>query len=54
MEKHVLVTIRIPAETTGIRYVCRNDGGRDAETNVKMGMIVRVEQEEEEGGRDHE
>lgn len=54
MEKHVLVTIRIPAEATGIRYVCRSDGGYDAETDVAIGMIVRVEQEEEEGGRDHE
>lgn len=54
MEKHVLVTIRIPAEATGIRYVCRSDDGFDAETDVKLGMIVRVDQEEKEGGRDHE
>lgn len=51
----MLITIRIPDKAVKILYVEDTGGGYESEPkSVTMGMIVRVEEERNDGERDGE
>lgn len=50
----MLITLRVPDDAVGIKYYTRGEDGFSTECDVTMGMIVRVEHEENEGGKEHE
>ena len=43
----MLITIRVPDETTEIYYATKNADGYSETKNVTMGMFVKIESEEE-------
>ena len=43
----MLITIRVPDETTEIYYATKNVDGYSKTKSVTMGMFVKVESEEE-------
>ena len=43
----MLITIRVPDETTEIYYATKNVDGYSETKSVTMGMFVKVESEEE-------
>ncbi|MGM9574015.1 MAG: hypothetical protein ACI3VJ_06295 [Hominicoprocola sp.] len=43
----MLITIRVPDETTEIYYATKNEDGYSETKSVTMGMFIKVECEEE-------
>lgn len=48
------VTIKLPDDAMGIKYVVQGEDGYMLDKFVTADMIVRAEQEENEGGKEHE